>query len=89
MPAEPLGWKERAIALAVGVGDAIGHFLIHLLRRIGQTDSSVAPIADYLGSSGVGLFTGFNGTMRQWDFDETPDDLRLQLSGDGHGFLYL
>ena len=57
-------------------GDAIGYFLVSLLRRIGKIDSSVAGIAHYLEAPHVGLLKEFKGQLRLWQSDRIPDDLR-------------
>jgi hypothetical protein len=59
--------------------DPIGRFLTGLLHRLGQIDESIAAIAEYfqeVGLYGIGIS---QGGMRQWPFEEIPEDLRSPL----------
>ena len=53
--------------------DALARFLTGLLRRLGHVDRSIALIAEYFDS--VGLFGTGAGQVRQWPFEDIPDDL--------------
>ena len=51
----------------------IGRFLTGLLRRLGEREKSIAPIAQYF--DGVGLFGVGQGATRKWPEEVVPQDI--------------